>query len=237
MGHSEIRLDDCLSIRGGRLFVEECDATLLAERYGTPLYVTSEDQLRRNVRRIAEAFRSGWADGPVRVLPSIKASFLLALRWILSQEGAGCDAFGGAELEAALRGGTPAEMISVNGPKDQATIDRAVAVGAKITMDHAGELEMIRRAVQNVGRTAAVRPRLRPDLDSLTQPSDWVEEEVPIHRVAHMYKAGIPRESRAPSDGGRRRKRGARSRGATPPGAGILAPGRRRARPVPGGDP
>ena len=94
----------------------------------------------------------------MRVLPSIKASFLLALRWILSQEGAGCDAFGGAELEAALRGGTPAEMISVNGPKDQATIDRAVAVGAKITMDHAGELEMIRRAVQNVGRTSSIQP-------------------------------------------------------------------------------
>jgi diaminopimelate decarboxylase len=190
----EIRLDDCLSIRGGHLFVEDCDATALAERYATPLYVVSEDHLRRNIRRLAASFRAGWPHGPVRVLPSIKASFLLALRWILSQEGAGCDAFGGAELEAALRGGTSPGLISVNGPKDQATIDRAVAVGAKVTLDGAGELEMVRRAAQRAGRTAVVRPRLRPDLTSLTQPSDWWEDTVPVHRVAQVYKAGIPRE-------------------------------------------
>ena len=194
MGPSDLRLDDCLSVRGGRLFVEECDAALLAERYGTPLYVVSEDQLRRNARRITEAFRTRWPEGPVRVLPSIKACFLLAMRWILSQEGAGCDAFGGAELEAALRGGTEPGLISVNGPKGQDTVDRAVEVGAKVTMDHTRELDMIRRAVQRTGRTAVVRPRIRPDLSSLTQPSDWLEEEVPVNRVAQVYKAGIPRE-------------------------------------------
>ena len=99
MALSITRLDSCLSARGGRLFVEDCDAAELARRHGTPVYVISEDQLRRNIRRITEAFRTRWPDGPVHVLPSIKANYSLALRWILSQEGAGCDAFGGAELE------------------------------------------------------------------------------------------------------------------------------------------
>ena len=82
----------------------------------------------------------------------------------------------------------------MNGPKDQATIDRAVAVGAKVTMDSTRELDMVRRAARRSDRIALVRPRMRPDLTSLTEASDWLEEEVPVHRVAQIYKAGIPRE-------------------------------------------
>jgi diaminopimelate decarboxylase len=65
-----VRIDECLSVRGDRLFVEECDAYELAERFGTPIYVVSENQLRRNARRLMRAFSDHW-DGPVQVLPSI----------------------------------------------------------------------------------------------------------------------------------------------------------------------
>src|SRR5205807_906719 len=51
----QTRLDECLSIREGRLFVEDCDAVELARRFGTPVHVISEDQLRRN----ATAVKSG----------------------------------------------------------------------------------------------------------------------------------------------------------------------------------
>ena len=70
---SESRIDDALSIRRGRLFIEECDVVELADRFGTPLYVTSEDQVRRNLRRLKHAFGSLWP-GELRVLPSIKAN-------------------------------------------------------------------------------------------------------------------------------------------------------------------
>jgi hypothetical protein len=46
-----IRLDDCLSKPNGRLFVEECLTPELVQRFGSPLFVLSEDQIRRNVRR------------------------------------------------------------------------------------------------------------------------------------------------------------------------------------------
>ena len=51
-----VRIDDCLSVRDGRLFVEGCDAVELARTFGTPVYVVSENQLRRNASRIREAF-------------------------------------------------------------------------------------------------------------------------------------------------------------------------------------
>ena len=56
---------DCLSVRDGRLFVEDCDATGLVERFGSPIFVTSEGQLRANTRRFRQAFESTWPDGPV----------------------------------------------------------------------------------------------------------------------------------------------------------------------------
>jgi diaminopimelate decarboxylase len=188
------RLDSCLSIRDGRLFVEGCAASDLAERHGTPLSVVSEDQLRRNASRIAAAFRSHWTEGPVNVLPSIKANLSLALRRILSDEGMGCDAFGGPELYAALRGGVPPELISVNGPKEQEVVDEAVAVGARITLDHVDEIAMVRAAVERTGGKAVVRPRIRPDLSSLELASDWLDDPLPVSQVAQVYKAGIPLE-------------------------------------------
>ena len=39
---------DCLSIRDGRLTIEELDVAALAARFGTPLYVHSEAQCRDN---------------------------------------------------------------------------------------------------------------------------------------------------------------------------------------------
>ena len=69
-----------LSVRDGHLWLEECDLVELAERFSTPLYVISEDQLLRNLESIGAAFRAAWPHGEVRVLPSIKANLSLAVR-------------------------------------------------------------------------------------------------------------------------------------------------------------
>ncbi|MGD8969415.1 MAG: hypothetical protein PVI07_18075, partial [Anaerolineae bacterium] len=59
------RIDDCLSTLDGHLFVERCDTLDLLRQFGSPLFVLSENQIRRNVRRFQEAFQAGWPDGPV----------------------------------------------------------------------------------------------------------------------------------------------------------------------------
>ena len=92
------QLDECLSVRDGALHVEGCAAQALAERFGTPLYVISEDQLRRNARRFGRAFAARWA-GEFLLLPSIKSNSSLALRRILTDEGVGCDVFGRCSAE------------------------------------------------------------------------------------------------------------------------------------------
>jgi diaminopimelate decarboxylase len=194
MSAVEERIDDCLSVRGGRLAIEELDAGELAARFGTPLYVVSEDQLRRNARRYRAAFAERWP-GPFRLLPSIKANSCLALRRILTEEGVGCDTFGPGELEAALRSGVPPEEISLNGPmKDSELLERAVARGVRITLDSVVELELARDAARRVGKPAHVRFRIRPDLVGFDEPSEMSAAPISIRLAVHRYKAGIPTE-------------------------------------------
>jgi diaminopimelate decarboxylase len=105
----------------------------------------SEDQLRRNARRIARDFSSRWP-GDFLLLPSIKANPSLALRRILTEEGTGCDVFGFGELEAALRTGTPPGQISLNGPlKSAELLERAIRLGVRITLDSAAQRDPARR--------------------------------------------------------------------------------------------
>ena len=189
------RIDDCLSIREGRLFVEECDAAALARRFGTPLYAVSENQLRRNVRRFRRAFEERWPDGPVHVLPSVKANFTLAILRILAQEGLGCDTFGPGELYAARRVGIPPALMSVNGStKSQSLIYEALQAGARITLDSREEVDRVREVARSLGARAKVRFRVRPTYDGLDEPSDFYDDGMPIRVAAQQYKPGIPTE-------------------------------------------
>ena len=190
-----IAIDDCLAVRDGHLWIEGCDALELAGRFGTPIHVVSEYQLRRNTRRIRAAFVAAWPEGEVRLLPSIKANYTLALRRILTEEGTGCDTFGPGELEAALRCGVPPELISVNGSvKSPELIAAAVATGCRITLDSVREIELVRDAARRAGARALVRFRLRPDYEGLDAFTEFAEEDIPIREAAAAYKPGIPSE-------------------------------------------
>src|SRR5215472_17049569 len=182
-----------LSVRDGRLYVEELACTELAVRFGTPLYVMSETRLRSNVRRLGAALADGWPLGEARLFPSIKANPTLATRAVLTSEGVGCDTFGETELEAALRAGVPPALISVNGAsKSAALIRRAVAAGARITLDSGRELPIAEQAAADAAATARVRIRLRPRLDGLEAPSDFASDGTSIREVFQSYKAGVP---------------------------------------------
>jgi diaminopimelate decarboxylase len=185
------RIDDCLAIADGRLQIEGCDAAGLAERFGTPLSVISENHLRRNARRFTRALRAAWPEGEARVLPSIKANYTLALRCALTQEGFGCDVFGPAELHAALAGGVPPDRISVNGTgKTRPLLEHAVGIGARITLDSVREIELVRAVARDLGRRAQVRFRMRPRYLALQQRSDFSDGSV--YATAQEYKPGIP---------------------------------------------
>ena len=141
------RVNRSLSIRGERLYIEACDVVELAERFGTPIFVVSESHVRENLRRYKQTLSEHWRKGPIRIMCAFKAAPLLALRNMLSEEGSGCDIFGPGELEGAIRGGVPPELISVNGSvKDRDMIHRAIELSARVVVDSTRELLLCEEA-------------------------------------------------------------------------------------------
>lgn len=186
---------DVLSIREGRLFVEELDATELVERFGSPIFVFSETQLRANLRRILGAFERGWRDGPVDILPAFKANTLLATRRVLSEEGAGADIYSPEELDGVLRTGVDPERVSVNGGgKPRGHLRRCVEAGVRITVEDVHEIDLIQDVAAKLGAVAKIRFRVKSIVPNLWRRTDFSQASVPIDLGIQVYKSGIPQE-------------------------------------------
>jgi diaminopimelate decarboxylase len=190
---TEKRIDECLSTQAGHLFVEGCDTVEIVKEFGSPLFVLSEDQIRRNVRRFQKEFERGWPDGPVKILPAAKANWISAVQHILAEEGCGCDIYSPGELTVALKAGFDPQFISVNGvPKDENHIRRSIQKGTRVTIDSVEEIDFIERAAAQLGAKARVRLRLKPTLSGFIKHSDFVAEGlVPTDIAALVYKGGL----------------------------------------------
>jgi diaminopimelate decarboxylase len=134
----------------------------LVERYGSPLFVTSENRLRNNIRRIRDAFLSrypntahGW---------SYKTNYNGAICSILHQEGSWAEVVSRFEYEKARSLGVPGERILFNGPnKPRAILERAIAERALIHVDHFDELILIEKIGQERGERVPVTLRINFD--------------------------------------------------------------------------
>ena len=139
----------------GVLTIDGTPADELLARFGSPLYVAVEATIRDNYRRIARAFAQRWPAG-VNVMYAIKTNNTLAIRAILSSEGAGGDCFGLGELHATLAGGTDLRRVVMNGSnKTRAEIAAAVERGIAINIDGVAEIAL----VQEIAAAAGVKAR------------------------------------------------------------------------------
>ncbi|MFX0051726.1 MAG: diaminopimelate decarboxylase family protein [Candidatus Hermodarchaeota archaeon] len=186
-------IDDCLSIRDGHLYMEECDTTELVKKFGSPIFVYSENQLRRNVRRYQQAFEQYWTDGPVEILPASKANWISAVRAILTQEGTGADIYSEGELGRSLKSKVPPHMISVNGGgKSDDMLRKCIEADVRITVEDLDEPERINRIAKELGKVAKIRLRVKPDFSNLWKKSDFSLESASIDIDIQVYKSGIP---------------------------------------------
>jgi len=193
MSAHDHRIDDCLSVRDNQLYMEACNTNDLLARFGSPLFVISEQQLRRNYRRFKTAFSRYWPDGPVDVLPASKANWNTAVRTILTQEGAGADIYSEGELYSALQTGANPALISVNGGgKSDAMLRQCIESGVRITVEDLDEPERINRIAGELGTKARIRFRVKPDFPNLWKRSDFALESVSIDMGIQVYKSGIP---------------------------------------------
>ncbi len=150
----------------GNLWVDGCDVNDLANRFGTPLYVISENQLRYTYRAFRDAFRRQYPD--VEILFANKSNNGLAIRHIMNQEGAGGDCFGVNEMYVALLAGTNPKTLVLNGSnKQDEELEMAIANGLCINIDATDELDRIDAIARRLGKTVDIGIRLKLDLEPL----------------------------------------------------------------------
>lgn len=180
-----MKLPRHLSIRNGRLHINGLDCIALAEKYGTPLYVTSEDRVAEQFESYTKALCARYPK--VQVLYAAKANGNPALMRALAQRGAGADVFSSGELHLALGAGMAPEKLLFNGSsKTPADLRLAVEKGVRVTLDSIDELHQLDAAAAAAGKTVKVSFRVNPALSVPTHPK--------IATGLATSKFGIPHE-------------------------------------------
>lgn len=168
----------------GELYAEDVPLRVLADKYGTPLYVYSQGTLERHVESYEKAFKGF----PHVICFAVKANSNLAVLSALAKRGAGADVVSGGELYRALKAGVPASKIVYAGVgKTEEEI--RYALKSEIVMfniESGQELEEINRVAGRMRVKAPIALRINPDVDPLTHPY--------ISTGLKKYKFGIPME-------------------------------------------
>lgn len=153
----------------GVLEVAGIAATELAERFGTPLYVLDEAQVRERAALIRGVFERAF-DGDAAVYYAGKAFLSTAIaRWV-TEAGLGIDVCTGGELAVALAARVEPSKLGFHGNnKSVAEIRRAVNVGiGTIVLDSMIEVERVADAADDAGVVQAVRLRVKSGVHAHT---------------------------------------------------------------------
>jgi diaminopimelate decarboxylase len=176
----------------GVFMVEGLTCRELVDKFGSPLYVTSENQLRQNFRMMKNCLTKAYPENNVNVMWAIKSNTTFALRKILNQEGAGGDCFTPGEIYATFVTGADPERFVLNGSdRNEETFRMALEVGFRITLDHMDDLDMVQRAAESLNKTARCLIRVKPDLKSLANVPSTFVPGIPLSFEVLNYKFGV----------------------------------------------
>lgn len=150
------------------LTIDGCSAVDLAEQYGTPLFVMSEEHIVEKCKEIRDTFLNRYTN--TRAAYAAKAFLTLEMCRIIEREGLCLDVVSGGELYTAMKAGFPAEKIEFNGNnKSVEEIEMAVNYGVgRIIIDGVDELALIENVCREKNRKMNALLRISPGVDSHT---------------------------------------------------------------------
>ena len=153
---------ELMEIRDGRLFFDGCDLTQIAEGFGTPLYVYSQNVMKARIAEIRRVFLDGHPNN--RVAYAAKAFCCTAMLKLAEKEGLCVDVVSGGELYTAIKAGFPAERIEFNGNnKTGDELKMAVGYGiGRIIVDSLQELDLLEKICRSACKKAKVLFRITP---------------------------------------------------------------------------
>ena len=156
----------------GELAVQGVPASVLAERFGTPVLVLDEDDFRARARAFREGFDAAFESlcGGADVYFAGKSMLTLSTARWAAEEGLRVDTASGGELAIALRAGVLPEHIGLHGNnKSAAELATALDAGVgRIIVDSVDELEFLAALAAERGQVAPVMLRVTPGVHAHT---------------------------------------------------------------------
>jgi diaminopimelate decarboxylase len=142
--------------------IENIPVKSLLEKFGSPLFVISEKQIRKNIRNAVRVFSSRYPR--VQFAWSYKTNYLNSVCRIFHQEGSWAEVVSGFEYDKAVANGVPGSKIIFNGPeKTGDDIRKAVRNNSLIHIDHLDELFSLSTICKNEELKARVAIRVNMD--------------------------------------------------------------------------
>lgn len=149
----------------GTLHVGGVSALELAERYGTPLFVTDENRIRENFRRLRRAFQAHYSR--FRVNYAVKSNNNLAILSILKSEGAGADCSSLEEIALARMVGYSARDVLYTGNyNSDGELRGALDAGVTVNLD---DVDMLPRLLR-FGTPEILSFRVNPGIGAGSHP-------------------------------------------------------------------
>lgn len=159
--------NEFLEVKGNKLFIDQRDASEIAEEYGTPLFLYSKHQMCANFHRLQNIFKKA-VPVETRVYYAMKANYHPELLATLKKEDVWIDAVSPGEALHALRIGFPGEKILFTGTS---VSDRDIQIlfnldGVVVNIDAEEQLETMRehRERQHKNKRVEVFIRWNPGI-------------------------------------------------------------------------
>lgn len=168
----------------GRCSIGGVDLVGLADRFGTPLYVYDEEELRRRCREYVEVF------GPGSVAYAGKAFLCVAMARLVAEEGLHLDVATGGELHVALRAGVMPERLVFHGNnKSSDELQAALEAGVgRIVVDSHDELDRVDALVHGGLPAPTVLVRVTPGVEAHTH--EYIETGVEDSKFGFGLESG-----------------------------------------------
>jgi diaminopimelate decarboxylase len=154
----------------GTLMIGGCRLDDVAEQFGTPAIVVSEDALRQRARDYLAAFRSRWQRCDVAF--ASKSFPCTAVQRVMVEEGLHLDVAGGGEILTAIKAGAdPANLVLHGNAKSDDELELAVERGVGlVVVDNFDDIDRMERIVP-AGRQQPCLVRVIPGVEAATHAS------------------------------------------------------------------
>ncbi len=180
--HTDVTTDELLGLfppgtgldRDGTLTIGGCRLDDVAEEFGTPAIVVSEDALRHRARDYLAAFRSRWPHCDVAF--ASKSFPCTAVQRVMVEQGLHLDVAGGGEILTALKAGAdPGKLILHGNAKSDEELELAVKHGVGlVVVDNFDDIDRLERIVGSGRLPSRIQPclvRVIPGVEAATHAS------------------------------------------------------------------